>query len=140
MIILDTDILTLWTYHHVAVRKRYDAVPDDETIAITAITRMEVLGGRTASVLKAANEGELRTATERLQKIEKMLDDFLVLHVEEAAIQPFVQLRKNKKTKNMGRADMLIASIALGHKALLVTRNTKDFENVPGLRLENWAD
>lgn len=37
MIVLDTDILTLWTYDHKTVRERYDAVPDEETIAITAI-------------------------------------------------------------------------------------------------------
>jgi len=40
----------------------------------------------------------------------------------------------------MRRADMLIACIALGHKARLVTRNLKDYKDVPGLRLENWAD
>lgn len=40
----------------------------------------------------------------------------------------------------MGRADMLIACIALAHNALLVTRNTKDYKNVAGLRLDNWVD
>jgi predicted nucleic acid-binding protein len=140
MTVLDTDILTLWTYDHPKVRERYDAVPDDETIAITAITRMEVLGGRTASVVKAADEEELRKATERLQKVEKMLEDFRLLHVDEAAIRHFGKLRSNKKTRKMGRADMLIACIALAHDALLVTRNTKDFKDVPGLRTENWAD
>jgi predicted nucleic acid-binding protein len=140
MIVLDSDILTLWTYDHPTVRQRYDAVPEDEKIAITAITRMEVLGGRTASVLKAADENELRTATERLQRVEAMLADFRVLHVDEAAIQHFGKLRSNKKTKKTGRADMLIACIALANNALLVTRNTKDCKDVPELRLENWAD
>lgn len=140
MIVLDSDILTLWTYDHTKVRERYDAVPDEETIAITAITRMEVLGGRTSSVLKAADEAELRKAAERLQQVEKMLEDFLVLHVDEAAIGHFGKLRTNKKTRKMGRADMLIACIALAQDALLVTRNVKDFKEVPGLRTENWAD
>jgi predicted nucleic acid-binding protein len=48
-------------------------------------------------------------------------------------------LRKQKKLK-LRRPDLLIACIALAHKALLVTRNTKDFEKVSGLRLANWAD
>jgi predicted nucleic acid-binding protein len=30
--------------------------------------------------------------------------------------------------------------MALANNALLVNRNTKDFKDVPGLRLENWAD
>jgi tRNA(fMet)-specific endonuclease VapC len=139
MIVLDSDILTLWTYDHKTVRERYDAVPHEETIGITAITRMEVLGGRTASVLKAADEEELRKAAKRLQQVEKMLEDFQVLHVDEAAIRHFETLRVNKKTRKMGRADMLIACIALAHDALLVTRNLKDYKDVPGLRTENWA-
>jgi tRNA(fMet)-specific endonuclease VapC len=38
------------------------------------------------------------------------------------------------------RADMLIASIALAHRATLVTRNLRDFRLISGLILENWAD
>ena len=45
-----------------------------------------------------------------------------------------------KKFKKIGLADRLIACIALAHDATLVTRNTKDFAIVPGLKLENWAD
>ena len=40
----------------------------------------------------------------------------------------------------MGRGDMLQAAVALAAGASLVTRNTKDYANVPGLRIENWVD
>ena len=36
--------------------------------------------------------------------------------------------------------DILIACITLAQDALLVTRNTKDFNNVSGLNLANWAE
>ncbi len=36
--------------------------------------------------------------------------------------------------------DLLIANIALAPKVRLATRNLRDFERVPGLRAENWAD
>ncbi len=37
-------------------------------------------------------------------------------------------------------ADLLIACIVLAHNATLVTRNTKDFANIPGLKQGNWAN
>ena len=40
----------------------------------------------------------------------------------------------------MDRGDLLTACIALAHDATLVTRNTRDFAVVPGLKIENWAD
>jgi len=38
------------------------------------------------------------------------------------------------------RSGLLIASIALALKATLATRNLRDFQQVPGLHAENWAD
>jgi tRNA(fMet)-specific endonuclease VapC len=35
---------------------------------------------------------------------------------------------------------MKIACIALVHDALLLRANRQDFEQVPGLRFENWLD
>jgi tRNA(fMet)-specific endonuclease VapC len=32
----------------------------------------------------------------------------------------------------------MIASVALVHDLTLVTHNTKDFENIPDLRVEDW--
>jgi tRNA(fMet)-specific endonuclease VapC len=35
--------------------------------------------------------------------------------------------------------DLKIASIALANDATLLTRNTKDFEKVHALRIEDWT-
>ncbi len=35
-------------------------------------------------------------------------------------------------------ADLMIAAVALAHDLTLVTHNTVDFRNVPGLRVEDW--
>lgn len=139
MIILDSDIFTLLTYEHPNVVRHYEAVPDDERLAVTIVTRTEILRGRTDSLLKAANEQELMTATKRLQETEKALNDFLVVHVDEEAAKYFRALLVQKKLK-MRRPDMLIACIALANDALLVTRNMKDFKKVAHLKLANWAD
>jgi tRNA(fMet)-specific endonuclease VapC len=34
--------------------------------------------------------------------------------------------------------DLLIAVVALVHNLTLVTHNTADFHNIPGLRLDDW--
>jgi predicted nucleic acid-binding protein len=57
-------------------------------------------------------------------------------YVDDAAREHFGTLVSGKKTKKMRRADMPRASTALGNKALLVTRNTKDYKDVQGLRGE----
>jgi len=40
----------------------------------------------------------------------------------------------------IGKVDQLIAGIAMANDLILVTRNTREFARVPGLRLENWFD
>lgn len=139
MIILDSDIFTLLIYEHPNVVRHYEAVPDDERLAVTIVTRTEILRGRTDSLLKAANEQELMTAAKRLQETEEALNDFLIVHVDEEAATHFKALLGQKKLK-MRRPDMLIACIALANDALLVTRNRKDFKKVAHLKLANWAD
>jgi predicted nucleic acid-binding protein len=34
--------------------------------------------------------------------------------------------------------DAMIAAVALVHNLTLVTHNTSHFQNIPGLRLEDW--
>ena len=53
----------------------------------------------------------------------------------EAAMQ-FNNLRKQRV--RIGTQDLKIASIALEHDALLLSANLRDFEQVPGLRVEDW--
>lgn len=38
----------------------------------------------------------------------------------------------------IGPNDLLIASIAVTHRLILVTRNTREFSRISGLRIEDW--
>lgn len=40
----------------------------------------------------------------------------------------------------IGPYDLLIAGIAIANNLIVVTRNTREFARVPGLRVENWYD
>jgi predicted nucleic acid-binding protein len=57
MILLDTDIYTHLMSGHSRVRQRVEQADDD--VAITVITRIEVLQGRFDFLLKAADETQV---------------------------------------------------------------------------------
>jgi tRNA(fMet)-specific endonuclease VapC len=138
MFILDTDTLTLLLRGHERVTHRTSAATGE--VVITVISRIEALQGRFASVLKAEDGDRLLQAQQRLAENERDLEGLTILPVDVAAAAAFDGLRANKKLKKIGRADLLIAAIALANRAKLVTRNLKDFRQVPGLQVENWAD
>lgn len=47
-----------------------------------------------------------------------------------------IQLRRNGV--EVPSVDLLIASVALVYDLTLVTHNTADYQNIPGLRLDDW--
>lgn len=140
MILLDTDIVSLYHTGHERVTQRIRKVYGQDVVGTTVITRAEMLRPRFDSLLKAASGEELLRAQERLQRTELLLKEMHVALVDSASVSEFGRLSKRKKLKKIGHADLLIASIALANGALLVTRNLKHFRQVPNLKIENWAD
>jgi tRNA(fMet)-specific endonuclease VapC len=139
MHILDTDMISLLHAGNPRVERNKDRF-DPAQIATTIITRIEVLRGRFDFVMKARDGQQLLQALQSLKRSEDLFADFLILSGSDAVAAEFDKLRQNKKLKKIGRGDLLIASIALAHRATLVTRNVKHFQQVPGVRIENWAD
>jgi tRNA(fMet)-specific endonuclease VapC len=137
MTLLDTDTLSLLMHGHDRVTRR---VEQSDAITITIVTRIEILRGRFDYILKAANGAEVLKAQHWLIENENYLEEIDVAAFDDRAAAEFDKLRRNTKIKKIGRADLLIASIALAHRATLITRNVKDFRLVPGLAFENWAD
>ena len=58
--------------------------------------------------------------------------------LDELAASHFNQLKAAKV--RVGTMDLKTAAIALSQGALLLTANREDFEQIPGLRIENWLD
>ncbi len=137
MTLLDTDTLTLLMQGHARVTGR---VARSARVAITVVTRIEVLQGRFASVLKAGDGEELLRAQHWLDESERYLSNLEVVPFDRSAAEEFDRLRRNRKLKKSGRADLLIASIALARGATLVTRNKRHFQPIAVLRIEDWAD
>ena len=138
--LLDTDIFTLAHQNRFEVVERIASVTDPDEVAIGVITRVEVLAGRLNAVKVAATAADVLRMQARLAESEAFLAPFRVVAFDPTAGEHFGRLAASKKLKKIGRGDLLNASVALAHGATLVTRNTKDFSGIPGLKLENWAD
>jgi len=80
--------------------------------------------------------------TERnLAEIEGLMARLHVAPFEEQAAEHFGQLRSElyKSGRSIDPYDMMIAGHARSMGLILVSNNTKEFERVSGLRLENWV-
>lgn len=86
--------------------------------AISVITRMEILG--------------TSKAVSQLEQARALLECFVEQPLTEAIVQRVIALRQQYRIK---LPDAIIAATALQLKAPLVTRNTSDFVNLPGLQL-----
>ncbi|MGD0094612.1 MAG: PIN domain-containing protein [Planctomycetota bacterium] len=139
MHLLDTDTLTHLQAKHPKVVERLHRL-DDSPVGTTIVTRIEMLRGRFEFLAKAATGEELLRAQQLLDRTEESLAQVLVVPFTEACARRFDDLRIRRELRRIGRADLLIACIALAHRAVLVTRNTRHFGQVPGLQTVNWVD
>jgi len=83
--------------------------------------------------------------TNKLEKIvtafeENVLPNVNILAFDGATSKIFGQLKAGLEKQGIGcsEPDLRIASIAIQHKLILITGNTKHFKNIPGLKIENW--
>jgi tRNA(fMet)-specific endonuclease VapC len=136
---LDTDTLTHLHAGHRRVAERLGEL-DDPDVGITIITKIELLRGRFDRFLKASTVAEFLRAQELLLRTEELLAQIAAVPFSHAAAQHFERLRSLRGLKKIGRADLLVASIALAHRATLVTRNLDHFRRVPHLTVTNWVD
>jgi len=100
-------------------------------VAISAITVAEMRYGADKSQWGAKNHQALGT----------FFSAFRVIDFDIQAAQVYGKLRAalERAGRPLGSLDLLIASQALTLNLILVTNNTKEFSQVPQLRIENWA-
>ena len=139
MHLLDTDTLTHLHAGNQRVAERL-AKLDDPDVGITIVTKIELLRGRFDRFLKAPTTFDLLRTQELLLRTEELLAQIVVVPFSEPAAGHFERLRAVRGLKRIGRADLLIAAIALAHRATLVTRNLSHFRRVPNLTVVNWVD
>nr|WP_298893252.1 type II toxin-antitoxin system VapC family toxin [uncultured Acinetobacter sp.] len=130
MYLLDTNICIYVINHKPAhVFERFKQFRLGE-LAISSITASELAFG-------VEKSGSMRNK----QALNKFLAPLEILPYDEQAIWYYAQLRHQLQSSGqlIGSLDMLIAAHALSLDCSLVTNNTKEFERIDGLRLENWV-
>ena len=92
------------------------------TVAVSAIVCAEIARG-------AARQG-----SEALASLGALLESLPVMPFDLSAAHAFPAAAKAR-----GGFDRLIAAHALALDATLITCNTRDFRDVPGLHIEDWT-
>jgi tRNA(fMet)-specific endonuclease VapC len=139
MHLLDTDTLTHLHAGNSNVANRLRAANDSDT-GTTIVTKAEILRGRIDYLLKATTGEELLRAQDLFLQTEALLSQILTIPFDENAAAQFNRLMVLRTLRKVGRADLLIASIALANRAIVVTRNARHFRQFPGLTVVNWVD
>ncbi len=135
--ILDTDHLSLYGRNHPQIIALMRA--NSELLATTAISVEEQLRGRLAQVAeaKAKDRESLTNAYQRLVETVMLLSEFQIIQYNADSCAIYESLKAQRI--EIGTQDLRIASIALAHNGVLVTRNMQDFKKVPNLRVEDWT-
>lgn len=89
------------------------------------------------SVVHRASSTKLISAYARFHEAVEFFRTIQLLDFDSVALSRFEALQKLRL--RVGTKDLRIAAIALSSGGILVTRNTRDFSQVPELRLEDWS-
>jgi tRNA(fMet)-specific endonuclease VapC len=99
------------------------------------------------AVISVVTYAELRTGIEMLGPQRAQDEQALGLFIQRIPVLPLAEptaiqygiLRAAVRDRRRDAFDRLIAAHALAVEATLVTNNEADFQDYPGLQLENWA-
>ncbi len=129
--LLDTDTL-IYAYKHAGnCLARLSAQPDID-LAVSSINLFELEFGMAKSVNRALMERYVRELCKR----------YTVLDFDQDAARQAGVLRAYLQSLGTpsGPYDVQVAGVALARGLTLVTRNTREFDRVPKLLVENWFD
>lgn len=105
-------------------------------MAIVAVE--EGLRGWLAEIHRTKDPDGMIFPYAKLQRQVESFGNWIILGWDGEAAGLFRGFRKTGV--RIGTMDLKIACICLAHDATLLTRNVRDFAQVPGLRFENWLD
>ncbi|MCX6595599.1 MAG: type II toxin-antitoxin system VapC family toxin [Acidobacteria bacterium] len=114
--------------HPDALRRLAQFRPDE--VFVPAVTRAELMTGAYKSAAPAQN----------VQTTLNFLRPIASLPFDDQAADHYGQIRASleQQGQKIGPNDLMIAAIASTHGLTVVTRNTREFQRVPGVSVEPW--
>jgi tRNA(fMet)-specific endonuclease VapC len=112
------------------LRERFNLLA--EQLCISSVTLAELHYGAEKSARRLEN----------LQAIEQFCARLEVQAFPAKAASHFGQIRADVERlgKPVGPLDMLIGAHARAESLIVVTNNEREFQRLPGVRVENWVD
>ncbi len=127
MIVADTDVLIDFLENRSPAAERIGLELERGQLRTTAITRFELRAG-------AKTSRQRRVVTELLAGLR-------CLPLDDAGADAAADIRRTLERDGVGigMAESLIAGIVLAHQGILLTRNRRHFERVPGLSMGRFG-
>jgi tRNA(fMet)-specific endonuclease VapC len=138
--VLDSDILSIIQDRKGEEFQRIErrmAMTDPRLVHVSIVTFQEQANGWSNYVRRARKPGDV---VHGYRMFERLLTEFFRLNIlsfDDSTSNLFESLKAQKV--RIGTMDLRIAATALSKQFIVVTRNTVDFERVPGLRVEDWT-
>jgi tRNA(fMet)-specific endonuclease VapC len=140
VVILDTDALSILFQVGDSLLARLESrllrEPSPRRVT-TVVCVQEVLNGWLSHINASKTTAKLLLGYGRLQAAVEGCSEMELLPFDAVAQQQFEALRK--VCRRVSTMDLRIAAITSIHGATLLTRNVRDFRQVPGLALEDWS-
>ena len=126
--LLDTDICSAHMRRPASLAHRF--FQHTGGLAIPTIVLAELYAG----AYKHPNPSKL------LPLIADLLKEVHLIDFDAPCAERFGMVRGSllQQGITVSRVDLLIASVALLHDLTLITHNTADYQDIPGLRLDDW--
>jgi len=134
--LMDTDTVSLFQRGHLAVCANVAAHSPAE-VGITVLTVEEQLSGWYRELRRAKDPQSLALIYQRMADTVQFYSPMRIFSFTEAAIGRYEGLKRLKL--GVGKTDLRIGSIALDQDATVVTRNLRDFQRIPDLKIEDWS-
>jgi tRNA(fMet)-specific endonuclease VapC len=132
MYFLDTNICIYYLRGLYKSIEEHFKLTSNQEIKIPIIVKAELIYGIEKSRLKEKNRSIYN----------KFIEAFEIVNLDDESLNQYAKIRLSLEKDGIiiGSNDLLIASIVAAHNGILITHNTKDFERIAGLRIEDWTE